>query len=140
MTDKNKSNKSSKPYISEQILQIYLPLFVFVLIGLILIFGVIRLFDSGGSSIAHWGNISTVVVIVPLLIGTLLTTVFIIFLLIGLGKLIRWLPIYISKIYVFIIKIAVFIMKRSNNITSPIINSRAKISSLKTIFRREPNK
>lgn len=140
MTEKNNSKKPIKSYKNEQFLQIFLPLFAFVLIGFILTFGVIRLFNSGGSSIAHWGNISAVFIIVPLLFETLLSIILVIFLVMGLGKLIKWLPIYLSRIYVFIIKIAIFIMKGSNNITSPIINSRAKLSSLKSILRREPNK
>lgn len=140
MTEKNNSKKTIKSYKNEQLLQIYLPLFAFVLIGFILTFGVIRLFDRGGSLIAHWGNVSAVFLIVPLLFETLLTTILVIFLVLGLGKLIKWLPIYLSRIYVFIIKIAIFIMKGSNNITSPIIKSRAKLSSLKSILRRESNK
>jgi hypothetical protein len=139
MTEKNNPKKTIKKYRNEQLLQIYLPLIAFVLIGTLLTIGVIRLFDGGGSSIAHWSNISAVFLIVPLLLEILITTILVIFLVIGLGKLIKWLPIYISTVYVFIIKITIFIMNGSNKITSPIINSRAKISSLKSIFRREPN-
>lgn len=139
MTEKNKPKKTIKTYRNEQLLQIYLPLIAFVLIGTLLTIGVISLFDGGGSSIAHWSNISAVFLIVPLLLEILITTILVIFLVIGLGKLIKWLPIYISRVYVFIIKITIFIMNGSNKITSPIINSRAKISSLKSIFRREPN-
>ena len=140
MTEKNNSKKTIKSYKNEQLLQIYIPLLAFVLVGFILTFGVVRLFDSGGSSIAHWGNISAVVLIVPLLIEIFLATLLVIFLVLGLGKLIKWLPIYMSRIYVFFIRIAILIMKGSNNITSPIINSRAKLFSLKSIFRREPNR
>lgn len=140
MTENNNSQKTIKSYKNEQLVQIYLPLFAFVLIGIILTFGVVRLFDSGGSLIAHWGNISAVFIIVPLLLETLLATILVVFLVIGVGKLIKWLPIYLSRFYVFIIKIAIFIMKGSNSFTSPIINSRAKLSSLKSILRRESNK
>ncbi len=125
-----------KSYKREQYLQIYVPLIVFVLITVTLILGVILISGTQGQSISHWGNISSVVVIVPLLINFIILLLLIILIIVGVAKLIKWVPIHLSNLYVIVIKLAIFVMNASNKITSPIINSRAKLSSFQSIFKK----
>jgi len=136
MKAKTKTENISKSYKKEQLIQIYLPLFVFVLVTLGLIVGVILVSGRNAQTIFHWGNISAVVVILPLLFDLIIFLLILVFLIFGIAKIIKWLPIHLSNLYVFIIRIAIFIMNGSNKITSPIINTRAKLFSLKSIYRK----
>jgi hypothetical protein len=51
------------------------------------------------------------------------------------AKLIRWLPIFVSKIYVFFLKVALFIVNGSNKITIPIIKTKSSIYSFKSFWK-----
>lgn len=125
-----------KSYKKEQYLQIYIPLIMFVLMTVALIIGVILVSGTQAHSISHWGNISAVVVIVPLLINLLILLLIIILIIVGVAKLTKWVPIHLSNLYVMVIKLAIFFMNGSNKITSPIINSRAKLSSFQSILKK----
>lgn len=131
--DKMSSKEKSK---NEQFLQIYLPLGIFILLVVSSSLLVVLNSSTENSNIAHWANISSVIIIFPSLFSTLLWVAIVILIIFGLTKAIKWLPIYISKVYVFIIKVAIFLMNGSNRLVSPLINFRVKFHSLKSIFKK----
>ena len=136
MEAQSKKLSSKEKSKNEQFVQIYLPLTIFVLLVIILSFFVIQNSTNGNGSVAHWANISSVILIAPTLFLTLFWLAVVALIIFGLSKAIKWVPIFISKGYVFIIKIAIFIMNGSNKLVSPLISSRAKFHSLKSIFKK----
>lgn len=140
MNDTKQKEKTEKPYKKEQYIQIYIPLIVFAFISILLVAGVIFVSGNQAQSISHWGNISAVIIIFPLFFELLLVLLLLVLLIIGFAKLIKWVPIHLSNLYVLIIKAAIFVMNISNKITSPIINSRAKFYSFQYIFKKGTSK
>lgn len=120
----------------EHLLQIYLPLTFFSLLVIITSILVINISGTKIQSVQHWANISVVFIIVPLLFTSLIVLAIIILLIIGQVKLLKWLPIHSTNLHVFIMKIAVIIMNSSNKIVSPVIKSKSKLFSIKSIWKK----
>ena len=134
-SQKNKLGSKEKSK-NEQFLQIYLPLGIFILLAVS--FSLLAILNSTteNSNIAHWANISSVILIFPSLFTTLVWVAIVLLIIFGLAKAIKWIPIYISKAYVFIIRVAIFLINGSNKLVSPLINFRVKFHSLKSIFKK----
>lgn len=137
MTSTNKHVGTKEKSQKEHFLQIYLPLTFFVLFVIIVVVSVINISGTNIQSVQHWANISMVVLIVPSLFASLLVLAIFILLIVGQAKLLKWLPIHFANFYVFIMKIAIVIMNGSNKIVSPVINSKSKFFSLKSIWKKE---
>ncbi|MDO9085649.1 MAG: hypothetical protein Q7U53_05515 [Anaerolineaceae bacterium] len=137
MNKQIKTASSKEKSKKEHFLQIYLPLSFFLLLVVVASVFVIQISESGIQTVSHWANISVVLIFVPLLFTVLLILAILILIIFGQAKFIKWIPINVSKIYVFILKIALFIVNGSNKITNPIIKSKARIYSLKSIWKNE---
>ncbi len=124
---------------NEQIVQIYLPLAIFVLVMIVISVAIILLPESRISSISQWANISTVLLVIPTLASLLIFLAIIVLLIVGFAKLIKWLPIQTSKIYVIFLKIEIFLINSSTKVVSPVINLRSKLHSVKTVFKKGVN-
>lgn len=124
---------------NEQIVQIYLPLAVFVLIVFATSLAIILLPDSSNSSISQWANISTVLLVIPTLVSLIIFLAITVLLIVGLAKLIKWLPIQTSKIYVIFLKAEVFLINSSAKIVSPVISFKSRIHSIKNVFKKGVN-
>ncbi|PKO07392.1 MAG: hypothetical protein CVU41_01455 [Chloroflexi bacterium HGW-Chloroflexi-3] len=136
MSSTNKNTGTKEQSKKEHYLQIYLPLTFFLLSVIITSVLVINISGTQTQSVQHWANISTVLLIVPIFFSSLLVLAILILLIIGQAKLLKWLPIHIANLYVFIMKIAILIMNSSNKIVSPLINTKSKIFSLKSIWKK----
>ena len=136
MTKSTASKIQSK---KDHLFQIYLPLtIIFLLIILVTIF-VIYNSNTGNQNFNHWANISIVFLIAPMLMTALLFLAILILIILGQAKFTKWIPIQISSFYVIILKIAFFFINGSNKLTKPIINTRVKIFSLKSIWKKGKN-
>ncbi len=129
MSSKEKSKR-------EHFLQIYLPLTFFLLLVVISGILVINISGTNGQMVQEWAGISAVLLIVPTLFGILIFLALIILLVVGLGKLIKWIPIHFANFRVLIMKVAIFIINNSNKIVFPLIITRSKIFSLKSIWKK----
>lgn len=129
LTSKEKSKR-------EHLIQIYLPVLFFFLI--IVITGILVVNVSGTNSqmVQEWAGISVVLLIIPELFFVLITLAIIILFIMGLGKLLKWIPIHFTNLRVVIIKIAIFIMNGSNKIVFPFIIAKSKLFSLKSIWKK----
>ena len=127
-----KAGKTSKKKSNQEILfQIYLPLGLFVIIFLFL--SVLVAFDSTGgtSSVHHWANISFLFISIPIMIFSLIFIIILAALIYGQAKLIRWLPLQLKKIYLFVLKISLWIWNFTQKLTSPAIKVKSEIYGIK---------
>jgi len=134
LTNKNAGTKAKSK--KEHFLQIYLPLAFFLLLVIITAVLVVNTSGTKIQSVQHWANISVVLLIVPLFFNSLLVLVIFILLIIGQSKLLKWLPIHFANFHVFIMKMAIAIMNGSNKIVSPVIKSKSKLFSFKSIWKK----
>ncbi|MBW6473816.1 MAG: hypothetical protein K0B14_11860 [Anaerolineaceae bacterium] len=110
---------------------------IFILLLVIIAAGlVINISGLNIQSVQHWANISVVILVVPVIFSTLVFLAIFILLIIGNAKFLNWLPIHAANLHVFIMKIAVVIMNGSNKIVSPVIKTKSKIFSLKSIRKK----
>jgi len=136
MSSTKKNTETKEQSKKEHFLQIYLPLSFFLLLVTIAAVLVINISGSKIQSVQQWANISAVLLIVPLLFTSFIVLAIFIFLIFGQAKLLKWLPIHFANFYVFIMKIAIFIMNGSNKIVTPIIKTKSKFFSLKSIWKK----
>ena len=136
MAPEKKTTGSKEQSKKEHFLQIYLPLIIFLLLVIIAAGLAINISVSKIQSVQHWANISVVILVVPLLFSTLIFLAIFLLIIIGQAKFLKWLPIHAANLHVFIMKIAVLIMNGSNKLVSPIIKSKSKIFSLKSIWKK----
>lgn len=136
MAPEKKTTESKEQSKKEHFLQIYLPLIFFLLLVIITAGLAINISVSKIQSVQHWANISVVILVVPLLFSTLIFLAIFLLIIIGQAKFLKWLPIHAANLHVFIMKIAVLIMNGSNKLVSPIIKSKSKIFSLKSIWKK----
>lgn len=136
MAPEKKTTGSKEQSKKEHFLQIYLPLIFFLLLVIIAAGLAINISVSKIQSVQHWANISVVILVVPLLFSTLIFLAIFLLIIIGQAKFLKWLPIHAANLHVFIMKIAVLIMNGSNKLVSPIIKSKSKIFSLKSIWKK----
>lgn len=139
MTAIKKSLGSKEKSKKEHFLQIYFPISIFLLLVVVTIILIINTSGTGNQSIKKLADISAVLLIAPTLLSILIFLAVIILLIVGQGKLLKWIPIYFANFHVFFMKIAVFIMNGSNKIVFPIINTRSKLFSLKSIWKKGKN-
>ena len=131
-TTSQKAVKTSKKKSNQEILfQIYLPLGLFVIIFLFLC--VLVAFESTGgtSSVHHWANISFLFISIPIMIFSLIFIIILAALIYGQAKLIRWLPLQLKKIYLFVLKISLWIWNFTQKLTSPAIKVKSEIYGIK---------
>lgn len=136
MAPEKKTTESKEQSKKEHFLQIYLPLIFFLLLVIIAAGLAINISVSKIQSVQHWANISVVILVVPLLFSTLIFLAIFLLIIIGQAKFLKWLLIHAANLHVFIMKIAVLIMNGSNKLVSPIIKSKSKIFSLKSIWKK----
>lgn len=136
MAPEKKTTGKKEQSKKEHFLQIYLPLIFFLLLVIIAAGLVINISGSKIQSVQHWANISVVILVVPLLFSTLIFLAIILLMIFGQAKFLKWLPIHAANLHVFIMKIAVLIMNGSNKLVSPVIKSKSKIFSLKSIWKK----
>lgn len=126
-TSSQKPEKSGK----EIIFQIYLPLGLFVLVFLFLCVLVAVGSSAGTSQVHHWANISVLFISIPVIILSFIFIIILAALIYGQAKLIRWLPLQIKKIYLFVLKVSLWIWNFSQKITLPPIKLKSGIYGIK---------
>lgn len=139
MTTKKKSIRSKEQSKKENIYQIYFPLSIFSILIVVTAILIINTSGTGSYSIQKLADISAALLIIPTLFSILIFLAIIILLIIGQGKLLKWIPIHLANFYVLFMKGAIFIMNGSNKIVFPIINLRSKLFSLKSIWKKGKN-
>lgn len=136
MSSMKKNTGTKEQSKKEHFLQIYLPLTFFFLLVIITAVLVVNISGPKIQSVQQWADISAVILIVPLLFTSLLMLAIFILLIIGQAKLLKWVPIHFANFHAFIMNMAVFIMNSSNKIVSPVIKSKSKFFSFKSIWKK----
>jgi phosphoglycerol transferase MdoB-like AlkP superfamily enzyme len=115
----------------ELIFQVFLPLGISVLIFLLLAVLTALNISPGNTNVHHWANISVILLSLPTLIIALLTIFLLAAAILGMRKLIRWIPAPIRKIRLIVLKVALWFWRFSEKVTSPFIRIRSKTYGLK---------
>ncbi len=127
-----KTEKSSKKKSNQEILfQIYFPLGLFVLLFLLISLYVAFGSSSGTTSVQHWANISFLFISIPAIIFSIIFIIILAALIYGQAKLIRWLPLQLKKIYLFILKISLWLWNFTQKLTSPAIKIKSNVYGIK---------
>ena len=130
--DSSTSEKSKKEITS----QVYFPIALVLILFVVSIILIINVSGTGNSSIQQWANISIIILVIPVLFQTLLLMALAVLVILGQGKLIKWIPIHFANIYVFIIKIFIILINGTNRIIKPIINVEVMLYSVSTFFKK----
>ena len=120
----------------ERNLQIILPVAVSAVLMLLAIIGIcLATFKSGGD-VARWAAVSTIWIIIPILIGGLITLAVLGALVYGMARLLDILPHYtgIAQDYVYIGRS--YIMRAADTVTSSFIEFEGFFNNLKSFFQR----
>jgi hypothetical protein len=133
--------KPSPRYLRQIWLQIYLPLFV----GLLVLIGMVILLRRGGVGTASaWADASTVFLLIPVILLGFLFTLALIAFAVGMGYLIGWLPGPIRKGWEILIQIRSGARRGADMVARPIVSARgvwaalrAAVESVTSIFRAE---
>jgi len=115
--------------------QILLP----VIIGALLVILVAVLAAMGTNlQVAHWGNISAIIMIAPLLVLLLITLVILLAANIGLVRVLQVLPRFSHLVLLTLTRYARILQDWANRTTKPVIGVRSSWAGIKTILRRTP--
>jgi len=116
--------------------QILLP----VIVGGLLVIAVAVLAAMGTNpQVAHWGNISAIMLIAPLLMLLLITLVFFAAANVGLIRVLQVLPRYSHLVKLTLDHYASLIQDWANRTTKPVIGVRSSWAGVRTILgRRTP--
>lgn len=133
--------KPSPRYLRQIWLQIYLPLFV----GLLVLIGLVLFLRRGGvGSAGAWADASTVFLLIPVILLGFLFTLACIALAVGLGYLIGWLPGPIRKGWEALLRVRSGVRRGADLAARPIVSVRgvwasvrAGVDSVTSIFRAE---
>lgn len=134
-------SKPSPHYLRQIWLQIYLPLFV----CLLLLIGLVVFFRAGAVGTASaWADASMVFLLMPVILFGLLFALVCIALAIGLGYLIGWLPGNIRKGWEASLHVASAVRRGADLAVRPMISAkgmwfsmRSSIDAIMSIFRAE---
>ena len=122
-TTKQKSNR-------EILIQVYIPLGLAVIIFILLSTLVSMSATPGSENVHHWANISFLFVAIPIILISTILLIILIAIIYGQAKLIRWLPLQIKNIYVWILKISLWIWNFTQKITQPSIKLKSGIHGI----------
>jgi hypothetical protein len=133
--------KPSPRYLRQIWLQIYLPLFV----GLLVLIGLVYFLRAGGvGTTSAWADASTVLLLIPVILLGFLFTLACIALAVGMGYLIGWLPGPIRKGWEVLLRVRSGVRRGADLAARPIVSAkgvwasvRAGVNSLTSIFRAE---
>ncbi len=130
-----KQNSTKK----ELVLQIYLPLIIFIL--LILAVGILAILSTTNdfSRTADWANVSVVFLSVPFLIFTFLILAVLILVIYAQAKLIKSVPIQLKRLYALILTISASVWRFSDKAVSPIIKVNGWSAAIKRFFSKSSN-
>ena len=126
-TGKNKL-KSTKQISNREILfQVYIPLGIVVVIFLAMSVLISLSATPGSDNVHHWANISFMFVAVPIILISTILLIIIVAIIYGQAKLIRWLPLQIKMVYLWILKISLWIWNFTQKITQPSIKLKSDL-------------
>ena len=116
---------------NELLTQVYLPLAFSILVFLVLAIMVSIASGPGSVNVHHWANISIIYLSIPLMLFWIIFLALLIALIIGMGKLINWIPVPIKNLNLVMLKIALWMWNFSEKVSAPIISLQSKTYGLK---------
>lgn len=126
----------------QMVRQVWIPLIAAIVIVLALTILAIIGTVQGSSEINRWGNISAVLIILPVMIGGLLMLVIVGGTAYGLRKLLQKMPGWMLRAQLFMLRLSLTVRRVSDSTTKPVfaVNTfQARATTLwDRIFRRKP--
>lgn len=118
------------------LLQVWLPLAGGII--LVLAVAVLTVLGAvyGNSQITRWGNFSTVYILIPTLVSSLITIVLLAFMIRGLTSVIKKLPGWMYQAQAFFARIYAFVYQTANRAAAPFVKVGGVIEGLKAARRK----
>jgi hypothetical protein len=121
--------------------QVWTPLIVTLVIVLALMVLAIIGTVQGSAQVNRWGNISAVLVIIPVLVSGLLVLVIFAAMAYGVSKLVKNMPGWLLKVQLFMLHLALIVRRVADTATKPVFTANsftARASRLwEKIFHRK---
>jgi len=113
--------------------QIILPL----CIGIPVLFtlGILTIF-SGSETVSHWADISLIFLLIPLMLMGLVISALIVGLIIGISRLMQYIPTYAHLVQQFAFLVKGRVLQRCNISVEPILFVRSTIPAIRVLFAR----
>jgi hypothetical protein len=116
--------------------QVWLPLGVAIFIVLALIILTIVGAAQNSPQVSRWGNISAIIVILPvLLVGTLLLVI-VLALVYGLSKLLKRMPGWMLSLQLRMVHISLITRRAADSVTRPVMTVNTTTARVKRIWDR----
>jgi hypothetical protein len=120
----------------QMIWQVWVPLITSIVIVLILAILVIVGAVQGSSQVERWANISTVIVILPVLVSGLILLILVGGLAYGITMLLKKMPDWLLKAQLFMLHLALSIRRAADAATKPVFAANTLSARVSTLWRR----
>jgi hypothetical protein len=128
----------------QMIWQVWVPLGASIVIVLALEILAIVGAAQGSPQVDHWGAISAIWVILPVLLGGVLTLAIVGGLAYGVTKLLQKMPDWMLKAQLFMVHLALLVRRASDAATKPVMSANtlsARVSTFwQAVFHRKPSR
>ena len=131
-TNLNSDKTTQQTHKRQMWLQILVPLIFFSILAVVgIVFAVLS--TSGAlENTGQFASIALIIIILPILLMSLLALALLVGIIFGISKVINIIPMYSLKFQTYFYKIIIALVQVSNSITNPIINTRSRLSGLKS--------
>ncbi len=131
-TNLNSDKITQQTHKRQMWLQILVPLIFFSILAVVgIVFAVLS--TSGAlENTGQFASIALIIIILPILLMSLLALALLVGIIFGISKVINIIPMYSLKFQTYFYKIIIALVQVSNSITNPIINTRSRLSGLKS--------
>lgn len=131
-TDRDSDKTTQQTHKIQMWLQILVPLIFFSILAVVgIVFAVLS--TSGAlENTGQFASIALIIIILPILLMSLLALALLVGIIFGISKVINIIPMYSLKFQTYFYKIIIALVQVSNSITNPIINTRSRLSGLKS--------
>ena len=131
-TDRDSDKTTQQTHKRQMWLQILVPLIFFSILAVVgIVFAVLS--TSGAlENTGQFASIALIIIILPILLMSLLALALLVGIIFGISKVINIIPMYSLKFQTYFYKIIIALVQVSNSITNPIINTRSRLSGLKS--------
>jgi hypothetical protein len=116
--------------------QVWLPLGISIFIVLVLIILTVAGAAQDSPQISRWGNISAILVIIPVLFIGMLLSVIVLALVFGMTKLLKNMPGWMLSLQLRLVHISLVIRRIADSITKPIMTVNTSTARIRRLWNR----
>lgn len=129
------AEERSAAHRRQVLLQIWLPL----VFGLLIVLGLagLTIFGAtvGSPALARWGNLSVVYILIPTLLGSLVSIAVLVLCIRGMSKLAGKMPGWLKAAQDFMTRAAAAIRQMADRLVAPVISMNSTSGGVSNVFR-----